>query len=282
MSKSSLRHPPIMHEPHGPIASARRIAAMIERYIYLIRGSWVRIVELIYWPLLQMLMWGFMQLYLAQTSSLFAQAGGLLIGAVLLWDILFRAQIGFSICFLEEMWARNLGQLLLSPLRANEFLVALSVMSLIRLAIGLVPVILLAYYMFDFNLFGFGLALGAFFANLVFTSWSLALCSSGIIMRYGLGAEEFAWSLAFIMLPLCCVYYPVATLPDWLQPVALALPPTHVFEGMRGLVLDGVFDSGAMWRALSLNAVFVVLGYGAFRFFLRSTRINGSLLTQGE
>jgi len=282
MSKSALRHLPIMHEPHGPMASARRIAAMVERYIYLIRGSWVRIVELIYWPFLQMLMWGFLQVYLAQTSSLFAQAGGLLIGSVLLWDILFRAQIGFSICFLEEMWARNLGQLFLSPLRSGEFLVALSVMSLIRLFIGLVPVTVLAYFMFDFNLFGFGLALGAFFANLVLTSWSLALFSTGIVMRYGLGAEEFAWSLAFIMLPLCCVYYPVATLPEWLQPLALALPPTHVFEGMRALVLDGVFDGAAMWRSLALNFVFVVAGIGAFRYFLRSTRINGSLLTQGE
>ncbi len=282
MSKSGLSRPPAMHDPHGFAASVRRIAAMVERYVYLIRGSWVRIVELIYWPLLQMLMWGFLQLYLAQTSSLLAQAGGLFIGAVLLWDILFRAQIGFSICFLEEMWSRNLGQLLLSPLRANEFLVALSVMSLIRLSIGLVPVTVLAYFLFGFNLFGFGLALAAFFANLVLTSWSLALFSTGIVMRYGLGAEEFAWSLAFVMLPLCCVYYPVATLPVWLQPVALALPPTHVFEGMRALVLEGTFHARDMWYALALNGLFVVTGIASFRYFLRGTRRNGSLLTQGE
>ena len=282
MSLPSLRTPPRMHPPLGLAASARRIAAMIERYIYLIRGSWVRIIELTYWPFLQMLMWGFMQLYLAEASSLFAQAGGLLIGAVLLWDILFRAQIGFSICFLEEMWARNLGQLLLSPLRANEFLVALSAMSLIRLSVGLVPVTVLAYFLFDFNLFGFGLVLAAFFANLVLTSWSLALFSTGIVMRYGLGAEEFAWSLAFIMLPLCCVYYPVSILPEWLQPLALALPPTHVFEGMRALVIDGVFDGQTMWYALLLNGIFVIGGILSFRYFLKSTRINGSLLTQGE
>ena len=282
MSKPGLHTPPIMHNPHGISASLRRIAAMIQRYVYLIRGSWVRIIELTYWPFLQMLMWGFMQLYLAESTSLFAQAGGLLIGAVLLWDILFRSQIGFSICFLEEMWARNLGQLLLSPLRANEFLIALSVMSLIRLSVGLVPVTVLAYFLFDFNLFGFGLVLGAFFANLVLTSWSLALFSTGVIMRYGLGAEEFAWSLAFVMLPLCCVYYPVSILPDWLQPFALALPPTHVFEGMRSMILEGVYRADNMWRALALNVVFVVAGILSFRYFLRSTKINGSLLTQGE
>ena len=282
MSKPGLRTPPIMHNPHGIFASLRRIAAMIQRYLYLIRGSWVRIIELTYWPFLQMLMWGFMQLYLAESSSLFAQGGGLLIGAVLLWDILFRSQIGFSICFLEEMWARNLGQLLLSPLRANELLIALSVMSLIRLSVGLVPVTVLAYFLFDFNLFGFGLVLGAFFANLVLTSWSLALFSTGIVMRYGLGAEEFAWSLAFVLLPLCCVYYPVSILPDWLQPLALALPPTHVFEGMRSMILEDVYHAENMWRALALNGVFVVAGIFSFRYFLRSTRINVYLLTQGE
>ena len=105
---------PVIDHSSGLRASLRRIAALIVRYIYLIGGSPVRILELIYWPFVQMLMWGFLQLYLAQTSSLFAQAAGLLIGAVLLWDILFRGKIGFSICFLEEVWSRNLGQLFLS------------------------------------------------------------------------------------------------------------------------------------------------------------------------
>jgi len=273
---------PVIDRSNGLRASLRRIAALIVRYVYLISGSPVRILELIYWPFVQMLMWGFLQLYLAQTSSLFAQSAGLLIGAVLLWDILFRGKIGFSICFLEEVWSRNLGQLFLSPLRTNEFLLALSAMSIIRLSVGLVPVTILAHVLFGFNLFGFGLALGAFFANLILTSWSLALITSGVVLRYGLGAEEFAWSLAFVLLPLCCVYYPVSTLPEWLQPIALALPPTHVFEGMRALVLENKLDTSAMWEAFGLNLLFIAGGFGAFRLFLRSTRINGSLLSIGE
>jgi ABC-2 type transport system permease protein len=273
---------PIIDRSNGIRASLRRITAMIVRYLYLIMGSPVRILELIYWPFVQMLTWGFLQLHLSQSSSLFAQTAGLLIGAVLLWDILFRGKIGFSICFLEEVWSRNLGQLFLSPLRTNEFLLALSAMSIIRLSVGLVPVTLLAHFLFDFNLFGFGLALGAFFANLILTSWSLALLTSGVVLRYGLGAEEFAWSLAFVLLPLCCVYYPVSTLPEWLQPVALALPPTHVFEGMRELVMEDKLDISAMWKAFGLNLIFIAGGYGAFRWFLRSTRINGSLLSIGE
>ena len=120
-----------------------RVFAMVLRYWYLLRSSWPRLTELIYWPAVQMLMWGFLQTYMRSRAAV-PGAGGMLIGAVLLWDILFRGQLGFSISFLEEMYARNLGNLLISPLRASEFVASLMVMSIMRLAIGMVPVTLLA------------------------------------------------------------------------------------------------------------------------------------------
>src|SRR4051795_446725 len=143
-----------------------RIAAMVLRYVYLLRSSWTRLLELIYWPAVQLFVWGFLQFYITQNSGFFARAGGVFIGAVLMWDILFRGQLGFSISFLEEMWSRNLGNLMISPLRPIEFISALMVMSLIRLAIGMVPVTLLAIAFFGFNLYGLGIALAAFFVNL--------------------------------------------------------------------------------------------------------------------
>src|SRR5499433_2955876 len=153
--------------------SWRRVAAMVQRYWYLLRSSWPRLLELIYWPAVQMLMWGFLQLYIAQNAGFFARAGGTFIGAVLLWDILFRGQLGFSISFLEEMWARNMGNLMISPLRPIEFVCALMTMSIIRLAIGMVPVTVLALVLFHFNIFNLGLPLIAFFCNLIFTSWAV-------------------------------------------------------------------------------------------------------------
>ena len=162
---------------HRGIA-AHRIQAMVLRYWYLLLSSWPRLLELIYWPALQIITWGFLQSYIAQNDNFFARAGGTLIGAVILWDILFRGQLGFSISFLEEMWARNLGNLMMSPLKPIEFLIALMIMSLIRLAIGLIPMTLLALFFFDFNFFAIGLPLIAFFCNLIFTSWSFGLISS--------------------------------------------------------------------------------------------------------
>ena len=190
---------------------------MILRYWYLLISSWPRLLELVYWPALQIVTWGFLQTYIAQNAGFFARAGGTFIGAIILWDILFRGQLGFSISFLEEMWARNLGNLMMSPLKPIEFLISLMIMSLIRLAIGVIPMTLLAMFFFDFNFYSLGLPLIAFFCNLIFTSWSLGIFVSGLVIRNGLGAESIVWTLMFGILPLACVYYPVSVLPHWLQ-----------------------------------------------------------------
>jgi ABC-2 type transport system permease protein len=255
---------------------------MVQRHWYVIRSSWPRTAELIYWPLVQMLTWGFLQTYLAQVTSLAGRAAGLFIGGVLLWDILVRSQLGFAIAFLEEVWSRNLGHLMMSPLRPAELVGALILVSLIKLTVAMVPVALLAWLLFSFNLFGLGVAFAAFFANLTIMSWSLGLVSAGVVLRWGLGAESFAWLVAFILLPLACVYYPVTTLPAWLQPVALAVPPTYVFEGLRAIMLQGTFEVGLMAKALALNLVYFASGAAAFAFFLRRAREHGSLVQMGE
>ncbi|HLW91190.1 MAG TPA: ABC transporter permease [Roseiarcus sp.] len=269
-------------------SSFARIATMVVRYLYLLRSSWPRLVDLIYWPAVQMITWGFLQTYIgAQASAAgipgrLAVAAGTLIGSLLLWDSLFRSQLGFSISFLEEMWSRNIANLLMSPLRPAEFIAALTVMSLIRLAIGIVPVALLALWFFGFNLWSLGFALVAFFVNLVMTGWSIGLVVSGLVLRNGMGAEALAWSVMFFLMPFACVYYPVAVLPPWLQYVAWCLPPTYVFEGLRAAIVGHVFRADLMIEAFAINTV--LLGASAFAFLrlLDSARRSGSLIQMGE
>ncbi|HWW48194.1 MAG TPA: ABC transporter permease [Xanthobacteraceae bacterium] len=262
--------------------SLSRINAMLLRYFYLLRSSWPRLLELVYWPALQLITWGFLQTYIANNAGFFARAGGAFIGAVILWDILFRGQLGFSISFLEEMWARNIGNLMMSPLKPIEFLLALMIMSIFRLAIGVVPMTLLAITFFDFNLYGLGLPLIAFFCNLIFTSWAVGIVVSGLVLRHGLGAESLAWTLMFLLMPLACVYYPVSVMPEWLQYAAWALPPTYVFEGMRALLANGVFRTDLMVQALAINAIYFLVACGIFFVLLNSARRNGSLVQSGE
>ena len=234
-----------------------RVGAMLRRYVYLLRSSVPRILDLIYWPLVQMLTWGFLQTYLARAPGLIAGrlglAAGSLIGAMLLWDILFRGQLGFSVSFLEEIWSRNMANLMMSPLRAGEFIVALMAMSLVRLCIGFVPVTLLAILFFGFNLWGLGLAVGFFFANLILTSWSIGLFCSGLVLRYGLAARSLVWTFMFLMQPLACVFYPVSVLPRALQVFAWALPPTYVFEGLRALLIHRSFRGDLMGEAFGVE-----------------------------
>ena len=259
-----------------------RIAAMVTRYWYLLLSSWPRLLELLYWPALQIITWGFLQTYIATNAGFFARAGGTLIGAVILWDILFRGQLGFSISFLEEMWARNVGNLMMSPLKPIEFLISLMIMSLIRLAIGVIPMTLLAMFLFDFNFYSIGLPLIAFFCNLIFTSWSVGIFVSGLVLRNGLGAESIVWTLMFALMPLACIYYPVSVLPGWLQYLAWTLPPTYVFEGMRALLMQHVFRADLMMAALAINAVLFVASFAIFLALLRSAKRHGSLLQGGE
>ena len=263
-------------------ASVRRIAAMVLRYWYLLRGSWPRILELAYWPTVQMIMWGFISQFMATNSSWVAQASGVLIASVLLWDAMFRGQLGVSISFLEEMWSRNLGHLFVSPLRPGEWVAALMTMSLIRTVIGTVPAALLAIPIFGYSIFDMGLPLAAFFANLIVMGWWLGLLIIALILRHGLGAESLAWVAVFLLAPVSAVYYPVSVLPGWLQMVAWTLPSAHVFEGMRALMFENAIRWDHLAWATCLNLAYMAAAAGVFMYFFNVARQRGSLLQTGE
>jgi ABC-2 type transport system permease protein len=274
----------------GPASAARsaaafapqRIVAMVLRYVYILRGSWPRIVELAYWPLMQMVMWGFISKFLATHSSWVAQGAGVLIGAVLLWDVLFRGQLGFSVSFLEEMWSRNLANLFVSPLRPYEFVLALFIMSLIRTLIGVVPAALLAILFYQYSVFDLGLPLVAFFFLLLMLGWAVGLVITAIIMRFGLGAESLAWIAMFAIAPLSGVFYPIAVLPEWLQAVSWALPSAYVFEGMRAVIFEGSVRLDYLTTALTLNFAYMGVAAVIFLYAFRVTRQKGLLMTMGE
>ena len=262
--------------------SLRRINAMVLRYTYLVRRSWPRILELIYWPAVQLVLWGFITEFFLTNSTWLAQASGVLLAAVILWDVLFRGQLGVSLAFFEEMYSRNLGHLFASPLRAVELVGALLLISLVRTLIGVGGAALLAIPLFDFSIFGLGLPLLGFFFNLLVMGWAIGLLVSGLVLRYGLGAESLAWVAIFAIAPVSGIYYPIAVLPDWLQTVAWALPSSHVFEGMRAVMFEQVFRVDLMLQAAALNLLFLAVGTGVFLQAFTSARRRGLLLHIGE
>ena len=259
-----------------------RVWAMLLRYLYILRSSWPRTLELLYWPTLQVLIWGYMSQFLYANSSYIARAFGVLLGAVMLWDLMFRSQLGLSISFLEEMWSRNLSHLFVTPLRAYEWIVSLLTMSAIRATFGLLPAAVLAIVLYHYSIFAMGLPLIAFAFVLMTTGWAIGLGICGLILRHGVGAESLAWTIIFSVSPISCVYYPVTVLPPWLQPVAWSMPQTYVFEGMRAVLFDNVFRLDFFFEALALDALFMAIGVGIFFISFRDARRRGALIQMGE
>ena len=170
--------------------SVFRIFALVVRYFYLIKTSFPRILELMYWPTFQMILWGLISKHLTNSNDTIIQIGGVLIAGVLLWDILFRSQLGFSISFLEEIWSRNLGQLFVSPLKPLELVLSLMTISFIRTTIAMIPAALLAIPLYSFSLFQMGLSLMFFFTILLMTGWILGIFIIAAIIRFGVAAES--------------------------------------------------------------------------------------------
>ena len=263
--------------------SGRRIGAMVMRHVYVLRGSWPRMFDLFYWPTVQVALWGLIGQFVASQSSMLAQAGGLFLSAILLWDMLFRCQLGVSMGFMEEMWSRNLGHLFTSPLRPWELVASMFATSLIRTAIGVGGAALASVLLYDFWIVGaLGPGLALFVSSLLLFGGALGVLISALIMRLGLAAENLAWGVVFLLQPLSGVFYPIAILPGFLQPVAWLLPSAWVFEAMRGVLLDGRLDPWLLAGAFAANIGWLLLAGTVFVWLFVQARDRGLLLQVGE
>jgi ABC-2 type transport system permease protein len=265
------------------IASLRRIWGLLYRHISLYRASWPRLLELAYWPTLQLCIWGFTaSFFAARLGNPGAVAAGGLLGGVLLWEVALRTQMGVALGFLEEIWSRNLGHVFVSPLRPWELVAALVGVSALRVVVGLAPALLLAFLLYAFDIFSFGLVLIPFVANLMVMGWWVALGVISLILRHGAGAEALAWSVLFGLTPFSAVFYPVAALPASVRPIALALPSAHVFEGMRAALAGGGVAWDHLAWATGLNALWLGAAILLFANQFRSARMRGALISIGE
>ena len=263
--------------------SLRRIWGLMFRHIALYRRSWPRLLELAYWPILQMSIWGFTANFLMlRGGSNAAMIGGAVMGGVLLWEVSLRSQMGMSITFLEEIWSRNLGHVFVSPLRPWELVAALIGMSMLRMLAGVIPAVVLAWALYAFNLLSTGPVLVLFFLNLMVMGWAVALGVISLILRHGAGAEALAWSVLFGITPFSAVFYPVSVLPHVAREIAFLVPASHVFEGMRGVLLNGIIAWDELGLAFGLNIVWLVGAILIFRRQFQVARIRGALISIGE
>ncbi len=265
-----------------PGISAGRIVALLLRQLFLYRRSMIRSLEIIYWPVLDLLVWGFLSVYVARLRGGAGVAVAFLIGGMILWDIFFRVQQAISVSFLEDVWTRNLVNVFVSPISTVEFLLATMLLGVMKIVVIGFLLAALALALYAFNIFQYGLGLLPFVLNLILAAWGMGIITTALILRFGQGAEALAWALAFLFQPFSAVFYPVAVLPPALQAAAWILPTTHAFEGMRAVLAGRAVPWAHVGWAAVENAVLLGLAAAVFAWVMRIARETGLLLrTEG-
>jgi ABC-2 type transport system permease protein len=258
-----------------------RVRGILRQNWYVMKRSPIRIFELFYWPVIEVVLWGFITSYLITAQAQIPGGVGVLLGAVLLWDLLFRSQQELSITQLIDIWDRNIVSLYASPLRQSEYLAGSLIFSVIRVMVGTSFLIFIARLWFGFNLLQVGGLLVPAMLALVMFGWALGVLIRAVIMRFGTNAEVLAWSLAFLLQPVSAVFYPVAVLPAWLQTVAQILPTAHVFESLRAYLATGQVLSNRLALAIVLSAGYLAASSMVALVSYRRVRQLGLLAKPG-
>ena len=234
----------------------RRTAAILLRQYYLLRGSFARVLSQFAWVAIDMILWGFMSRYLNSIASPGFDFVPTLLGAVLLWDFFSRVMQGVTMAFFEDVWSRNFLNMFASPMSVPEYVGGLVLSSIATSTASLVFMLVLATAAFGLPLFAYGLAALPFLGVLFLFGISLGIVASAMVLRLGPAAEWFIWPIPAMISPFAGVFYPLATLPSWMQVISRSLPPSYVFEGLRAIVKGGSVSAGD----LVISAVLAV-GY---------------------
>jgi len=249
--------------------SIMRTFAIVLRQVYLIRGSMSRLFPLFAWVAVDIVLWGFITKYLNSVSASGFNFVPVLLGAVLLWDFLVRVMQGVTMAFFEDVWSRNFLNIFATPLSIAEYLGGLIISSIATSSVGLAVMFVLSTTVFGLSFATYGVMIVPYLLTLFLCGIALGIFSSAVVLRMGPAAEWFIWPIPALISPFAGVFYPIATLPQWMQYVSALLPPSYVFEGMRAVVAGGSISlSDLLWGA------FLAVGYLllAAWFFARTYR----------
>jgi ABC-2 type transport system permease protein len=244
----------------------RRIAAIVLRQYYLVRGSTSRIVPMFVWVAIDMVLWGFITKYLTALTGSGFRFVPMLLGAVLLWDFLGRVMQGVTMAFFEDVWSRNFLNVFASPISVPEYLAGLVVSSIFTSSLGLAVMVAVATLAFGLSFFSYGVMLAPFLLVLFLSGIALGIMGTAIVLRLGPAAEWFIWPIPAVLSPFAGVFYPLSTLPAWMRVISRALPPSYVFEGMRSVVAGRGVEMSALAIGFGLAVIAILL---ACWFFVR-------------
>lgn len=255
-----------------------RINGLVLRYLYLYRRSLARAGEIFFWPIMDLLVWGFVSTYINQENNVAL----FLLGSVIFWDVLYRSQQAITLSISEDIWVKNILNVFVSPVSIFELMVATCIMGIIKAVITAVVLGSLAFLLYAFNIVSIGILLLPFLISLLLFGWALGMVTMALILRFGKSAEALVWGIPFLIQPFSAVFYPVEVLPNWLQIVAYTMPSTYVFEGMREVLSNGEWlNLKILMIAFLLNILYLVIGAIFFGWMFSQVREKGYLTRLG-
>lgn len=261
------------------MAAIRRIHAMLLRYLYLHKRSVPRTFEIIFWPVMELFVWGFVTMYIQRI------AGGdisriivFLINAMIFWDILYRSQQSVSISMIEDIWTQNIVNLLISPLKIWEWLASTFIYGFMKTMLITIILGALALVLYKFNIVSAdGFYILPLIVNLLLFGWAVGVFTAGLIIRWGHAAEALIWGVPFLLQPVSAIFYPLSVLPPWLQVISKCIPSTYVFEGMREVIKTGTMPTEYFVIAFALNILYFILAGWFFYYMYQRAHVAGRL-----
>lgn len=255
--------------------SFERVLALQLKAWYVTRRSFDRLSDLVLWPILDLLLWGFLARSV-DFADLPLQA--FLLGGLILWVFLWRANNDISLFILEDFWSRNLYGLFASPMHNAEFLLALVLSGLVRVLLTFSLTAVAAFLLYHFSILTFGwlpLAIGG--AILVLFGWAVGIAISSLFFRFGDRVQIFSWGITLFLQPFSCVFYPLSALPGWAKAIAVLLPSTHVFEAMRTVIADQPIPWGKFGIAFGESFALLLIAVWLFGLGIKKAKQTGLL-----
>ncbi len=251
---------------------------MLHRF-YLIRGNPSRFVSIFAWPLVDIILWGFITRYLNRITSSGFNFVLTLLGAVLLWDFFTRVMQGITVAFFEDIWARNFLNLFSTPLSLPEYLVGLLVTGTATSLLGLVVMLGFAFFIFGLSFVSYGWMIFPLIIALFLFGTALGILSSAVVLKYGPSTEWFIWPIPVLLSPFVGVFYPLSVLPKWMQVISLILPPSYVFTDLRAIALGKVYSLTPFFvhllAAFGIDLIYIAFSCFVFRWVYQNALKTG-------
>ena len=149
---------------------------------------------------------------------------------------------------------------------------------LIRCILSFIFLISIAYLLYSFNLLSIGFVYVSTFAcGLILFGWVIGIFIVGLIFRFGMKVQSLLWVIGWLIQPLSAVFYPLNSLPVWVQKISMIFPTTYIFEGMRTAFNKNAIDFNSLIISFAINIILLILAYIFFESSIKFAKKTGML-----